>query len=80
VSDLQSQLDQANQVIQQCQSLLTVLQQRGVIAIVQWIAHSQSDEIRVESAVEQGFMFEVIRPENHPSEKAQFESSQPQKA
>jgi TolA-binding protein len=33
VSDLQAQLDQAGQVIQQYQSLLMVLQQRGVIVI-----------------------------------------------
>jgi signal transduction histidine kinase len=33
VSDLQSQLDQANQAIQQYQALLMVLQQRGVIVI-----------------------------------------------
>ena len=33
VSDLQSQLDQAIQAIQQYQSLLTVLQQRGVISV-----------------------------------------------
>jgi TolA-binding protein len=33
VSDLQSQLDQANQAIQQFQSLLMVLQQRGAIQI-----------------------------------------------
>jgi len=33
VSDLQSQLDQAGQAIQQYQSLLLVLQQRGVIGI-----------------------------------------------
>ncbi len=35
VSDLQTQLDQASQVIQQYQSLLLVLQQRGVIRIDQ---------------------------------------------
>jgi signal transduction histidine kinase len=33
VSDLQSQLDQAGQAIQQYQSLLLALQQRGVIVI-----------------------------------------------
>jgi len=33
VNDLQTQLDQASQIIQQYQSLLLVLQQRGVIAI-----------------------------------------------
>lgn len=33
VGDLQSQLDQASQAIQQYQSLLVVLQQRGVIVI-----------------------------------------------
>jgi signal transduction histidine kinase len=33
VSDLQSQLDQTNQAIQQYQSLLIALQQRGVIVI-----------------------------------------------
>jgi TolA-binding protein len=35
VSDLQSQLDQAKQAIQQYQSLLIVLQQRGLIQIDQ---------------------------------------------
>jgi len=35
VSDLQAQLNQASQVIQQFQSLLMVLQQRGVIVIDQ---------------------------------------------
>lgn len=35
VSDLQSQLDQENQVIQKYQSLLIALQQRGVINIDQ---------------------------------------------
>jgi len=35
VSDLQAQLNQASQVIQQYQSLLLVLQQRGVIVIDQ---------------------------------------------
>ncbi len=35
VSSLQSQLDQAGQVIQQYQSLLVVLQQRGLIQIDQ---------------------------------------------
>jgi len=35
VSALQSQLDQANQTIQQYQSLLSVLQQRGIIHIDQ---------------------------------------------
>jgi hypothetical protein len=35
MSDLQSQLDQASQIIQQYQSLLVVLQQRGVISIDQ---------------------------------------------
>jgi len=33
VSDLQAQLNQASQIIQQYQSLLLVLQQRGVIVI-----------------------------------------------
>lgn len=33
VSDLQAQLDQASQIIQQYQSLLVALQQRGVITI-----------------------------------------------
>jgi signal transduction histidine kinase len=33
VSDIQTQLDQANQAIQQYQSLLLALQQRGVIVI-----------------------------------------------
>jgi signal transduction histidine kinase len=35
VSDLQSQLDQENQVVQQYQSLLIALQQRGLISIDQ---------------------------------------------
>jgi hypothetical protein len=35
VSDLQAQLNQAGQIIQQYQSLLLVLQQRGVIVIDQ---------------------------------------------
>jgi uncharacterized protein YlxW (UPF0749 family) len=35
VSDLQAQLNQASQIIQQYQSLLLVLQQRGVIVIDQ---------------------------------------------
>jgi signal transduction histidine kinase len=35
VNDLQSQLDQENQVIQQYQSLLIALQQRGVIRVDQ---------------------------------------------